>query len=71
MNTYDTLRNNFGGSRTWLANDIILPLSEAMIAYDSGDFDDAVNIVYPIRNKILHTGGSNAQVISFRILSTG
>ena len=46
-----------------MTKDIILPLSEAMIAYDAGNYDDAIEIVYPIRYNIFHTGGSNAQVM--------
>lgn len=38
-------------------------LCEALIAFEDGQFDKAVDIIYPKRYQIVNLGGSNAQVI--------
>ncbi|XP_040295099.1 tetratricopeptide repeat protein 38 [Bufo bufo] len=38
-----------------------LPLSQALVEFDSGNYDKVVALMYPIRYKILNIGGSNAQ----------
>ncbi|KAG8438645.1 hypothetical protein GDO86_005000 [Hymenochirus boettgeri] len=37
------------------------PLCKALIEFKSGNYDKAVDLMYPIRYKILEIGGSNAQ----------
>jgi len=44
-----------------IAREIGLPLSEAMVAYRSGDFVRAVDLMMPIRYHLPHMGGSHAQ----------
>ncbi|KAG9461955.1 hypothetical protein GDO78_015268, partial [Eleutherodactylus coqui] len=38
------------------------PLSQALVEFDSGNYDKVVELMYPIRYKIVNIGGSNAQV---------
>lgn len=45
-----------------------LPLCEALLAYDSGDYDEAVRLLLPIRYNIVNIGGSNAQRDIFNLL---
>ncbi|XP_066446298.1 tetratricopeptide repeat protein 38 isoform X2 [Eleutherodactylus coqui] len=37
------------------------PLSQALVEFDSGNYDKVVELMYPIRYKIVNIGGSNAQ----------
>ncbi|XP_013384664.1 tetratricopeptide repeat protein 38 isoform X2 [Lingula anatina] len=54
------VKNGKGTNRDVTA-EVGLPLCEAFEAYDSGDFARAVNLLNPLRYKVLSIGGSNAQ----------
>jgi len=49
------------GWRAEATRDVLLPLCEAMIAYESGDPDKATDLMWPIRHDIVSIGGSHAQ----------
>ncbi|XP_055996633.1 tetratricopeptide repeat protein 38-like [Ostrea edulis] len=49
------------GDNQRISKEVGVPLCEALVAYDSGDFAKAVSLVNPIRYKILTIGGSHAQ----------
>ncbi|XP_013418392.1 tetratricopeptide repeat protein 38 isoform X3 [Lingula anatina] len=44
-----------------VAAEVGVPLCEAFEAYDNGDFGKAVDLLYPIRYKVIKIGGSHAQ----------
>ncbi|KAG8579855.1 hypothetical protein GDO81_011077 [Engystomops pustulosus] len=44
-----------------LIRELGLPLSQALVAFDSGNYDQVVALLFPIRYKIVDIGGSNAQ----------
>lgn len=39
-----------------------MTLMEALVAYDGGEYAKAVDLLLPVRYKIVTIGGSNAQV---------
>lgn len=45
-----------------LARDVGLPLCQAMVEADAGNADRALQLLLPIRYRIVEIGGSNAQV---------
>lgn len=56
----DWVRNNTG-DQVNITNEVGLPICEAFVAYKEGDCARAVDILYPLRYKIVHIGGSHAQ----------
>ena len=40
-----------------------LALCESIAAFEDTDYERAVNILFPVRDKVINIGGSNAQVI--------
>lgn len=52
------------GDNQKISKEVGVPLCEALVAYDAGDFAKAVSLVQPIRYKIITIGGSHAQVIN-------
>ncbi|XP_069619455.1 tetratricopeptide repeat protein 38 isoform X1 [Ranitomeya imitator] len=44
-----------------LIRELGLPLSQALVEFDSGNYDKVVELMQPIRYQILHIGGSDAQ----------
>ncbi|XP_073506135.1 tetratricopeptide repeat protein 38 isoform X1 [Phyllobates terribilis] len=44
-----------------LIRELGLPLSHALVEFDSGNYDKVVELMHPIRYKILYIGGSDAQ----------
>ncbi|XP_075712084.1 tetratricopeptide repeat protein 38 [Rhinoderma darwinii] len=44
-----------------LIRDLGLPLSQALVEFDSGNYDKVVELMCPVRYKILNIGGSDAQ----------
>ena len=50
------------GTQSDLGREVGVTLCEAFIAADNGDFAKAVDLLQPIRYKIVNIGGSNAQV---------
>lgn len=44
-----------------LMRDLGLPLGQALVEFGSGNYDKVVELMHPIRYKILDIGGSNAQ----------
>lgn len=49
------------GNNQKISKEVGVPLCEALVAYDAGDFAKAVSLVQPIRYKIITIGGSHAQ----------
>jgi len=49
------------GWRAEATRDIVIPLCEGMIAYEAGDYEKAVELLWPMRNDISTIGGSHAQ----------
>lgn len=45
-----------------LAPSVGLPLCQALVEFENGNCDKAVDLLYPIRYQLIHLGGSNAQV---------
>lgn len=50
-----------GGWTAETTRALLIPLCEAMIAYEAGDFGKACNVLWPIRNELAPIGGSLAQ----------
>ena len=53
-----------GQSQGWRAQatrHILIPLCEGMIAYEEGNYDQACDLLWAVRNEIVSIGGSNAQ----------
>ena len=48
--------------------DVGQALCQAFVAYDDGDFASAVELLLPIRYKVITIGGSHAQVSLFKCL---
>lgn len=44
-----------------LAPSVGLPLCQALVEFENGNCDKAVDLLYPIRYQLIHLGGSNAQ----------
>ncbi|XP_073423794.1 tetratricopeptide repeat protein 38 isoform X1 [Dendrobates tinctorius] len=44
-----------------LIRDLGLPLSQALVEFDSANYDKVVELMQPVRYQILHIGGSDAQ----------
>ncbi|CAM5082147.1 unnamed protein product [Natator depressus] len=44
-----------------LAPKLGLPLCQALVEFDNGNYDKTVELLYPVRYKLLQIGGSNAQ----------
>ncbi|XP_078331757.1 tetratricopeptide repeat protein 38-like [Crassostrea virginica] len=49
------------GDNQRIAQEVGVPLCDALVAYDAGDFATAVSLVNPLRYKIINIGGSHAQ----------
>lgn len=49
------------GWRAEATGEILIPLCEGMIAYEAGDHDKAVDLMWPRRHDIVRIGGSHAQ----------
>jgi tetratricopeptide (TPR) repeat protein len=49
------------GWRAEATKNVLLPLCEAMIAYEAGDYDKTTDLLWPIRHEIATIGGSHAQ----------
>ena len=49
------------GWRVETTRDVLIPLCEAMIAYEAGDHDKAIDLMWPLRHDIATIGGSHAQ----------
>jgi tetratricopeptide (TPR) repeat protein len=47
--------------RAAVTRDVLIPLCEGMIAYEAGDYDKAVDLLWPRRHDIVTIGGSHAQ----------
>lgn len=45
-----------------LAPSVGLPLLQALVEFENGNCDNAVDLLYPIRYQLIQLGGSNAQV---------
>lgn len=54
-------------SGTWdnksIAKEVGIPLCEGTLAFENGEYQRAVEILYPLRYNVIKIGGSNAQVI--------
>lgn len=49
------------GTNGWMASEIGIPASEAIVAFAEGRYDDVVSLLVPIRRRFQHFGGSHAQ----------
>ena len=49
------------GWRAEATKNILIPLCEAIIAYESGNYDKVIDLLWPVRHEIVSIGGSNAQ----------
>jgi tetratricopeptide (TPR) repeat protein len=49
------------GWRAEATRDVLIPLCEGMIAYEAGDYDKAIDLLWPRRHDIVRIGGSHAQ----------
>ena len=61
LSTQFTCRSAEGGNRD-ITKEVGLPICEAFVAYNDGDYARAVDIMCPVRYKIIKIGGSHAQV---------
>uniref|UniRef100_T1IQF3 Innexin n=1 Tax=Strigamia maritima TaxID=126957 RepID=T1IQF3_STRMM len=51
-----------------LSRNLGLPICDAIVAFNSGDYDKVVDLLYPLKYKIVEIGGSNAQRDIFDLL---
>ena len=49
------------GWRAEATREVLIPLCEGMIAYEAGDYDKAIDLLWPRRHDIVNVGGSHAQ----------
>jgi hypothetical protein len=49
------------GWRAEATRKILIPLCEAIIAYEAGDYDKSIDLLWPVRHEIVSVGGSHAQ----------
>jgi len=61
MESMKTFATEVQGTRYEKTSDVSVALCEALVAYDNGEFEKAVDILHPIRYKIVTLGGSHAQ----------
>ncbi len=47
--------------RAQVTRNILIPLCEGMIAYEQGNYDEASDLLWTVRNEIVSIGGSHAQ----------
>ncbi|XP_067123043.1 LOW QUALITY PROTEIN: tetratricopeptide repeat protein 38-like [Centruroides vittatus] len=65
LGTMELGRSNKFYNNTW---NIQEKLCKAFVAYDNGDYETTVNLLYPIRYEIFKIGGSHAQRDVFNLL---
>ena len=58
LRTFAATPNNYSASIT---SRLIIPMCEGMIAFEKGDFDEAVRLLWPLRDNWTDIGGSHAQ----------
>lgn len=58
----DECHRNCGGINRDITRDVGATICEAFTAYSEGEFAKAVDLLNPVRYKVLRIGGSNAQV---------
>ncbi|XP_019617880.1 PREDICTED: tetratricopeptide repeat protein 38-like [Branchiostoma belcheri] len=65
----ESLRNFVSeeGSQSVVAKEVGVPVCEALVAYDEGDYARAVDLMAPVRYRIGSIGGSKAQMDVFRL----
>ncbi|OWF53854.1 Tetratricopeptide repeat protein 38 [Mizuhopecten yessoensis] len=56
----DFVRNGKGDNRR-ISEEVGVPLCEGILAYENGEYARAVDLMYPIRYRIITIGGSHAQ----------
>ncbi|KAJ8322004.1 hypothetical protein KUTeg_000475, partial [Tegillarca granosa] len=61
MTSLKNFVNNGKGDNQIICKEVGVALCEAFVLYDQGKFDEALELLYPLRYKILRIGGSNAQ----------
>ncbi len=49
------------GWRAEATREVLVPLCEGIIAYEAGDYDKAIDLLWPRRHDIVRIGGSHAQ----------
>ena len=50
------------GTNQTITKDVGIRMCEALVAYDDDRYADAVDVLHPVRYKLVKIGGSNAQV---------
>ncbi|CAH1232052.1 tetratricopeptide repeat protein 38-like [Branchiostoma lanceolatum] len=65
----DSLRNFVSeeGSQSVVAREVGVPICEALVAYDEGDYARAVDLMAPVRYRVGSIGGSLAQLDVFHL----
>ncbi|XP_033120714.1 tetratricopeptide repeat protein 38-like [Anneissia japonica] len=61
------IRERCGDQRD-VMKEVGLPVCEALVAYENGDYAEAVDLLNPVRYKFVNMGGSNAQRDEFQQL---
>lgn len=61
MDSIKTFIQTARGDQVDITKEVGLPICEAFVAYDEGDYARAVDILYPLRYKVISIGGSHAQ----------
>lgn len=51
-----------------VAGSVAIPMCQAMMAYDQGNYSQAVDLLYPLRYRVVDIGGSDAQVSCTEII---
>lgn len=53
-----------------VAGSVAIPMCQAMMAYDQGNYSQAFDLLYPLRYHMVGIGGSDAQVSCTEIICT-
>lgn len=51
-----------------VARSVAIPMCQAMMEYDQGNYNQAVELLYPLRYCVVQVGGSDAQVSCIEII---
>ena len=57
------INRNSTGDQVDITREVGMAICEAFVAYDDGNYGNAVDLLYPVRYKVWKIGGSNAQVM--------
>jgi len=59
---FSSLRDPAENHQFQIAESVGLPMCQALLEYDQGNYNQAVELLKPIRNRFVEIGGSDAQV---------